>query len=528
MHRGTVARSLALALAVTASAALVVPAHAQYLAPATDRPGPDRRSTQPSLRLAELGGLSLALADENNEINLWDFARSSLGLLEDRDSTSMDVYFDSGSITDQHTVGALDRELARRHRSVIGFQAVGRKPGSFAAGVDAGYLTTNTRVPAQDGIYNERSITTPIAVPTLNGRFGGGSWGWGAHLTLGAEATSDDFRYETLKNGTVQLTAGNLVTAPNPFIPDHGKTRVGGFGIGLGWSGIKGLQTAFNWDRITDRVRTSNTNKHRVFETEEPRPSNEFSFAAIAHPGWVTLGGQVGRSKFDSKEEYRFSLSGGLNGPPTVARGDVLNRAYRQKWLRTRVALEPPAIRGLTVAGDFAVRYDKDEATPATARGNYNDFQQSIAGDTLGLGLPVVQSKEELRHWSGGVGVGYRITSRVLLGVELHRYQNARDASVLHVRQRIKELRGGLEFAVTPAWTGRLGGYHVSDDADVYTAQNERVTNALTAGFGWARPSARYALDGGIEVGRRSSNFPDPTDENGSTIRFTLYNRWAF
>ena len=39
---------------------------------------------------------------------------------------------------------------------------------------------------------------------------------------------------------------------------------------------------------------------------------------------------------------------------------------------------------------------------------------------------------------------------------------------------------------------------------------------------------SRYTIDGGVEVGRRSSNFPDPSDENGSLFRFMLYNRWAF
>ena len=63
MHRGTVARSLALALAVTASAALVVPAHAQYLAPATDRPGFDRsRMMQPS----DVAGFILSIVARPN------------------------------------------------------------------------------------------------------------------------------------------------------------------------------------------------------------------------------------------------------------------------------------------------------------------------------------------------------------------------------------------------------------------------------------------------------------------------------
>jgi len=528
MHRSLAARSLAFALAVSAIPGIAATAHAQYLAPATDRPGFEGRPTQPSLRLAMLGGLSLAIADENNEINLWDYAASSLGLLVDRDSTSMDIYFDSGSLTDQHTVGAQDQELKRAHRGIIGIQAVGRSIGKFAAGLDAAYFSTGTHLPAQEGLYTDATHTVPLAIPTFNGMMFGGKVGWGGHLTFANASSKDQFRIETLKDGTVELANGELAETPNPFVPDQGEMSIGGFGIGLGYEGIRGLQTALNWDRTTATVKGSNTNARRVYETEEPQPANEFSFAAIAHPGWGTLGAQVGTGKFKSKEVYRFSLSGGLNGQPLVSRGDMLYREFKQDWFRTRVALTPPAVRGLTVAGDYAVRYDKDVVDPSTAAGNYNDFMVSIAGDTLGTTKLVVASTEELRHWSAGVGIGYQVSPRVLAAIEGHHYQNTRDAEGLHAREVIQDVRGGLEFAVAPAWTGRLGGYHISNDTDALTTQNERVTNALTAGVGWAKPRTRYTVDAGVEVGRRSSNFPDPTDETGSLFRFMLYNRWAF
>jgi hypothetical protein len=528
MHRGMAARSLAFALAAAATIQVAAPAHAQYNAPAIDRPGSELRNTQPSLRLATLGGMSLAIADENNEINLWDFAGSSLGLLTDRDSTSLDVFFDSRSTTDQHSVGAQDRELLRARRYNLGMQAVGRTPGKFAAGLDAGYVSLGTRFPIQDDQYLDRSATVPLAIPTLNGRFAGGNLGWGAHLTFAGEAINDDRRLETIDGNSVQLQNGNLVNTPTPFIPNEGKTRVGGFGIGVGFFGLKNVDVAINWDRISNRVRDANTNARRVYETEERLASSEFSFATIVHPGWITFGGQVGTRKYDSKEEYRFSLSGGLNGPPLTSRGDRLFRDFEQRYLRARVALEPPGIRGLTVGADLNVRYDREDVAPATGRGNFNTFQQEIASDTLGIAPAVVDSRDELRHVNEGVGLGYRVTSRVLLGVEGHRYRSAWNGTLVSAREVITELRGGVEFAVTPAWTGRLGGYHRSDDADQLTANNETVSNALTAGVGWTRPKSRHQLDAGVEVGKRSSNYPDPTDENGSTFRLVLYNRWAF
>lgn len=528
MHRGMAAGSLALTLATAAMFLVAAPALAQFLAPAIDHPGSEKRTTQPSLRLATLGGLSLVIADENNEINLWDFAGSSLGLLADRDSTSLDLFFDTRSTADRHTVGAQDRELLRARRFNLGLQAVGRTPGKFAAGLDAGYASLGTKFPIQDGIFLDRSAVVPLAIPTLNGLMMGGKLGWGAHLTFANEATSDDRRFQTTDGNSVQLKNGNLVDAPTPFIPNENKTRVGGFGIGLGYFGIKHVDVALNWDRISDRVRSANTNARRIYEAEERIASSELSVAAIVRPGWVTVGGQVGTRKFDSKEEYRFSLSGGLNGPPLSSRGDRLFRSFEQKYLRTRIAIEPPAIRGLTVGADFNVRYDKEDVSEATGPGNFNDFLVSIADDTLGIAPPVVGSRDELRHVNAGIGLGYRLTSRVQVGVEAHRYRNAWDGPLLVANERTSEVRGGVEFAVTPAFTSRLGGFHRSHDANRLTLNNETVSNAFTAGVGWARPRSRYEVDAGVEVGKRSSNYPDPTDENGSTFRFVLYNRWAF
>src|SRR5262249_25531613 len=82
-------------------------------APSPERPGFERKLTQPSLRLVTLGGMSLLFDDENNEINLWDFAGSSLGLIDDRDSTSLDVFLDSGKSSDQHKVNGGNTDLSR-------------------------------------------------------------------------------------------------------------------------------------------------------------------------------------------------------------------------------------------------------------------------------------------------------------------------------------------------------------------------------------------------------------------------------
>lgn len=526
MHRGQAARSLAFALTAVAITTIATAVSAQTFAPALDRPGSERRVTQPSLRLVTLGGMSLAIDDENNEINLWDFAGSSLGLVFDRDSTSMDVFLDTGSGSERNTYGGVDREALHTRSLNLGIQAVGRSTGKFAAGVDAGYIATGIKFPTQDDIYLEHSATVPVAIPTINGVVKG-KFGWGAHLMFANEHASDDRRFEDVQGSELNLDGGELFETRTPFTPDENKISVSGFGVGIGYYGPSKSQFALNWDRVKNHIRDSNTNQRRVYETDEKVKSDEFSFAAIVHPSWVTLGGQVGTRKYDSTQEYRFTLSGGLTGPPLQSRGDRSYNDLEQKYLRTRVELKPTAVEGLTVGADWNVRYDKYETAPGTGNGNFNDFMAEIASDTLGIVPDVIAATTELRHVNGGLGASYRFTPKVLVGLEGHKYRSAYDGEITQVKQVIKDFRGGLEFAVTPEWTGRLGGFHRAIDDNEYEVNDERVENAFTAGVGW-QPHRTYTLDAGVEVGKRSTDYPDPTDRTGSTFRFVLYNRWAF
>jgi len=526
MFRGQAARSLAIALAAAAITTIAAAAHAQTLAPAIDRPGSERQTTQPSLRLVTLGGMSLAISDENNEINLWDFAGSSLGLLGDRDSTSLDIFLDSRSSSAHHTFGPEDRQAQRSRALNLGMQAVGRSPGKFAAGLDAGVLSTGAQFPIQDDIYLDHSSSIPLGIPTLNGVIGG-KIGWGAHFTFANESASDDRRLESVDGSSVDLENGELIESRTPFTPNENKTSVNGLGLGVGYYGLKDAQIAINWDRVKDHVRAQNENPRRIYETEERIKSDEFSAAVIVHPSWITAGVQAGTRGFDSKEEYRFSLSGGLNGPPLSSRGDRLTHDLEQKYLRVRVALEPPALAGLLVGADWNVRYDKLDTAPATGTGNFNDFMDEIAGDTLGIVPDIVQTRSELRHVNGGLGVGYRVNERILVGLEGHAYRSAFDGELTLAKQTIKDIRGGIEFVVSPKWTGRIGGYHRAIDDNTYEENDESVSDAFTAGVGWTK-SSRYQLDAGFELGKRSTDYPDPTDLNGSSFRFVLYNRWAF
>jgi hypothetical protein len=69
-------------------------AEAQYLADQINDADAARLRFNPSPRLAGMGLLGITVEDENSEINLFDYIGSPVGLLNDRDTTSVDFQYD--------------------------------------------------------------------------------------------------------------------------------------------------------------------------------------------------------------------------------------------------------------------------------------------------------------------------------------------------------------------------------------------------------------------------------------------------
>jgi hypothetical protein len=531
MSRSVPARALAAGLVTLLTAfalsALAPQAHAQFLAPALDRAGTDFRLRQPSLRLVSLGGVYLAVEDENNEINLWDFAGSANGLLRDRDSTSLDLFADHVGRHDEHTLGAQQVETDRLSTLLLGVQAVGR--GSrFAGGIEGALASFDRALPSQSYGYEDRSITMPVAIPTLNGRIGKKA-SWGLRGVFGSEKLDQKLRTPTVQGDEVKLEGGDVVNYPTVFEPVEGTVSTSGIGFGVGYDVGTIAEVAVGLDLVKSTVKASNNSQRRVYETEEKRPSQEWSGTAILTPmTGLRLGGLVGKRTADSDETYRFSLSGGQGTIPLQSRGTRLTRDFEQQYFRGRASYQPTGMSALSLGADLNVRYDKEQFVAGTGEGNFNDFLATLQADSLALPPAILDELQELRHWDAGVGVAYRFSPRVLASVEGHRFNNARDGLSVRARQKITDLRAGVELGIDPSWTARLGAWHRSDDPDVYLYDNERVRNAFTAGVGWAKPNSSYALDAGMEVAKASTDFADPTEGSGSGFRFFLYNRWDF
>jgi hypothetical protein len=516
---------LALALGL---AALATPAGAQYLAPQLDRNGVDQRLRQPSLRLVSLGRLSLALDDENNEINQWDFGGSTVGLLDDRGGHALDLFYDGGGRSAERTVGGLTRQTERVDGSVVGLSAVARTPGKFAFGLDAGFQGLGTGVPREFGLYQDQSIGLLEGIATVSGRAFAKKVGWGARLGFARETLESRRRTLSIEDGELQLSGGETLEEVTAFDISEGTGAKTQFGLGLGWMASSWGDVSLNWDHVSNKVRGDNTTRRRIYEVEEPRGVSTLALTTTLRPAsWVTLGGTVGSGGFDATESFRFTLSGGQGAPPLQGRGERLDRSVEGEFLKARVALAPPALPAFQVGADFNVHFDEESIDPADGPDDYNAFLQSLTG-LLNLPPAIIAETQQLRHWDAGLGLGYKAGPRLSIGVEGHRGNDARDGTGVRLRRRVTDLRGGLEYAVTSSWMARVGAWRRGLDEDVYTANNEGVATAITLGAGYQPTASRFALDAGIEILDRSTDYPDPTDGTGSGFRFVLYNRWAF
>ena len=528
MNRAVLARAACLASAA-AAILCAAPAEAQFLAPALERSGLDQRLRQPSLRLATLGRVTLAFDDENNEINQWDFGGSTVGLLTDRNGNSVDLYVDVAEKSAERTVNGVTAQSDYAHGSVFGLGAVARNGEKFAFGLGAGYQGHGTGIPQQPGLYQDESVGLRDLSTAFSGRAYGGKLGWGVRLGFGNETFSQDLMTRGVENGEEVLSGGDVIEPLTPFVIEEASAMRTTFGLGLGWMKSSWGDISINWDYLKSTIEANNETRKRIYETDEPRTASAFSLVLSLKPiDGMTLGGVVGTGGDDTDENYRFTQSNGQGAPPLTGRGDRLVRSVDNEFLKSRLAFTPNSMPNLLLGADFNVFYREELVTAATGPGNFNEFIASLTGTGLNPGAPVLDEVQELRHWDGGVGVGYLVTPQLRVGVEGHHANDARDGTGVHARQTTTDLRGGVEYSLATAWQARVGGWHRSLDEDVYTANNEGVASAITLGAGFRPMNSKYTLDAGVELMDRSTDYPDPTDGTGSGFRFVLYNRWSF
>ena len=93
---------------------------------------------------------------------------------------------------------------------------------------------------------------------------------------------------------------------------------------------------------------------------------------------------------------------------------------------------------------------------------------------------------------------------------------------------KIWDVRSGLEFLATPALAVRGGYIYRHVDRDELTAQNEYLSQTVTAGFGLHPVRASWTLEIGYDVYWAHSDYGDPTRARSSQQQGLARVRWVF
>jgi hypothetical protein len=164
--------------------------------------------------------------------------------------------------------------------------------------------------------------------------------------------------------------------------------------------------------------------------------------------------------------------------------------------------------------------------------------------DSLALPDSVRRSESQDETWHVGYGLTWKTPGgRGLVGVEYHfAKQTAEDRLFqspvpvpvdtvsflgLGPDRRVWDVRGGVEYACTPALKGRLGYIYRYDDRDERSNLNEYTSNTLTAGLGLL-PGTSWSFDLGWSIEWIAPDFTDGTDPRESRQRLAAQMRWEF
>lgn len=511
-------RSVLLAFAVVAAAA------SGATAQPAERPitslDYEARLQAPSIRLRGMGGLGLAVRDEFTELNLWDFAGIGSGLRNDRDSTSLDFWYEHDAITLDRSSGGVDEEFARPRANTLGLETAIRGSG-LVVGIDAGLLGNTVAEPYAAGAHRTVKQAMPVTVVNAAGDFFG-PMQWGLRGVLGRMNHEQRFWTSTVEDGRVSIAPdGERLSEPNFFTLTDGHTSMSGIGGSLSYDPARYGQIGGYLDYRRDKISASQDDTRNIYEESEPRQTFGYGAAAIALPtDGVQVGLHAGRETYDSEQEYRFTISGGSVDDPLTSRGPRLARDVRRDFLRVRGQGDLRSVP-LTIGAAVRVAYERGIRSAATGEGNYNDFVLDVvANDTL-IAPPLVDdSIAEVRTLEWGGGASYRLLdSRALVGAEYRWARDAIDATAALRRAVGWEVRAGGEYRFSPAWIGRLGWQHRAFDEDDSEELDEYVVDRLTAGVGSYLGKWRLDLGGHLEWWR--TDFPDPGEAGGDGLGFS-------
>jgi hypothetical protein len=495
-----------------------------------------------SARLLGMGRLSLVLPDVRTRLNLWDYAGHPAGVLA-ADSVSELAFrpsaWSASSARDglAYAPGIEVQDFAG-HENRIGYEVWRRSANRIAFGAigDLGQLRYDR--PYDADLERRSSFATPDATVILNAEMpflAPDRTTYAIRARVATEEFSDEFRFmERNASGVYVDGTGQLTDPPGYFDIDEHTVETAGVGLALSYRAGDALTAAVGGDYLRLRIDARNDGDRYLSTTEESRPYGL---------GQVSLGGRLGHGlewvadgrlwSASSGVKYVFTLSSGVGGVPTIGRGDLYDREEAGRSARGRLRFTSGAWElGASVAHGY--RKDEIAPPPSSDRESFNQFLYRVyAGsrtDSVGLPDSIRTNTIERTALEFGGGVGWRPSSRGGVGVEFHLRDQELDQTVAGLGPKRKgwDVRGGVEWLLTPVLTGRGGYLYRWDDHDDLTESNEYVSHAATAGLGLRPAGSRWSLETGYAFEWGQADFGSPARPRFTRQQLGAELRWVF
>ena len=417
---------------------------------------PEFLRPSPSVRLAGMGGLSLAVADEANEISVRDFARNAAGYLEDSDSWVVETWLSGNT-----QLGNRDHFATERRFGGAGVEVIQRSENRALGG-----LINWTYYQQTDRPGDWSKVRGPVSSALVNQRFGALTLG----ILLGRESENEDRISEDF------------------FSLKHEQGRwVGQLGAAYaaaGWT----FCGAWDFERGDVKARSVDPARFHEDAFHWTRPIDRYSVAILVPSGPIE--GGVRASFMDREGGERAEISWSDRSPwnpsgtnyfadvvtfeETEAESEVLTR-WRFHWGAATL-----------LAFEGALRVHDAEVSEGI---NFKGSRREGASEETSVSVALGASHQLLR-------------GRLLIGAEGRLSQSdwevSTDTTFEEATAQSGSIRAGVEYFLNPSVVLRGGLLYAASDRDIDAPLSLVRRQGVSGGVSWLPSGGLVQMHGSL------------------------------
>lgn len=439
-------------------------ASAQYIDFQAERAGFAFRDETSLSRLISMGGLRFVIPDENNEINLADFADNVAGVASDKDGWSVDLSYDKRRNTD-----------------------------------DA-FETRRSTASVQRTVVTQEVADWTVIYRNGTGRALGATYQWDAqsvHLRFGDDSKARGPKVSALWNESIgplrlgtsvhRWTDNEDITSPDIYAIRHfSDAWTWKFGAAADLIGLQ-LAGQLELERNTIEGKSRDPSGFHQDDFQWLRPTTRARLSLLVPEGSALEAG-VNLSFLDrsGREEAQISWSDRFPANPGGFNYDQRLGTFEEE--ESGMELEARALYWLgwapRVGGYF----------------RYEDFSSDVVESSNFIGSRRASSLDRKETVVGGGAATSLMSERFTVGVEGESRFTTTDEDAARVLSSVDarevSLRGGIEWFVRSNVAFRTGYEYLTTDTDIDAPFTLRAGSAGSIGVGYVPSGGIITLDG--------------------------------